>query len=45
MLHLLREASVERAIAAVGDTKDIYERNIRTLRELGHSGWQRLWRN
>jgi hypothetical protein len=45
MLHLLRETSVERAIAAVGDTKDIYERNIRTLRELGHSGWQRLWRN
>jgi hypothetical protein len=44
MLHLLREASVERAIAAVGDTAEIYERNIRTLRELGHSGWQRLWR-
>jgi hypothetical protein len=45
MLHLLREASVERAVAATGDTEEIYRRNIRTLRELGHSGWQRLWRD
>jgi hypothetical protein len=44
MLHLLREASVERAVAAVGDTEEIYRRNIRTLRALGHTGWQRLWR-
>jgi hypothetical protein len=43
MLHLLREASVERAVAAVGDPKEIYRRNIRTLRALGHAGWQRLW--
>ena len=45
MLHLLREASVEQAIAAAGDTEEIYRRNIRTLRELGHLGWQRLWRD
>ena len=45
MLHLLREASVERAIAAAGDTEEISRRNIRTLRELGHLGWQRLWRD
>jgi hypothetical protein len=45
MLHLLREESVERAIAAAGDTEAIYRRNIRTLRALGHSGWQRLWRD
>jgi hypothetical protein len=45
MLHLLRESSVERAIAAVGDTDQIYLRNIRTLRQLGHAGWQRLWRD
>jgi hypothetical protein len=44
MLHLLREASVERAVAAVPDTDEIYRRNIRTLRDLGHAGWQRLWR-
>jgi uncharacterized protein len=43
MLHLLREASVARAVAAVGDPKEIYRRNIRTLRALGHAGWQRLW--
>jgi uncharacterized protein len=45
MLHLLREASVDRAIAAVPDTDEIYRRNIRTLRTLGHEGWQRLWRD
>ena len=43
MLHLLREDSVERAVAAVGDTEEIYRRNIRTLRALGHAGWKRLW--
>jgi hypothetical protein len=45
MLHLLREASVERAIAAAGDTDEISRRNIRTLRNLGIAGWQRLWRD
>jgi uncharacterized protein len=45
MLHLLREASIERAIAAVPDADEIYRRNIRTLRNLGHAGWQRLWRD
>jgi uncharacterized protein len=45
MLHLLREASVERAIAAVGDPEEIYRRNMRTMRALGHAGWQRLWRD
>jgi uncharacterized protein len=43
MLHLLREASVERAVAAVGDSGEIYRRNIRTLRNLGHAGWRALW--
>src|SRR5277367_6246801 len=45
MLHLLRESSIERAIAAIPDTDEIYRRNIRTLRNLGHAGWQRLWRD
>jgi uncharacterized protein len=45
MLHLLREASIERAIAAVPDTDEIYRRNIRTLKALGQEGWQRLWRD
>lgn len=43
ILHLLREASVERAVAAVGDTDEIYRSNMRTLRALGHAGWRRLW--
>ena len=45
MLHLLREASIERAIAAAPNTQQIYERNIRTLRILGHEGWRKLWRD
>ncbi|HEY2675491.1 MAG TPA: DUF1415 domain-containing protein [Steroidobacteraceae bacterium] len=43
MLHLLREASVARAVAAVDDSGEIYRRNIRTLRDLGADGWRRLW--
>lgn len=35
MLHLLREASVEKAIAYYGDTEAIPKRNLATLRELG----------
>lgn len=45
MLHLLRESSVERAVESVPDTDAIYLKNIRTLRELGYAGWQRLWRD
>jgi uncharacterized protein len=45
MLHILREASIELAIAAVPDTAEIYRRNIRTLRDLGLEGWSRLWRD
>ena len=43
MLHLLREASIERAVAAFPDASLIFERNIDTLRRLGHAGWRRLW--
>ena len=41
-LHLLREASVERAVESVPDAAQIYEKNIATLRSLGHAGWERL---
>ncbi len=41
-LHLLREDSVDRAVAAVPDAEHIYERNIETLEALGHAGWQRI---
>jgi uncharacterized protein len=43
MLHLLRESSIERAVAAMSDPAEIYERNIETMRRLGHAGWRRLW--
>ena len=41
-LHLLREASIERAVQAFPDAADIYERNIGTLNQLGWQGWQGL---
>ena len=41
-LHLLREDSVERAVAAFPDPDVIVERNLRTLGELGRAGWERL---
>ena len=43
MLHLLREASVERAVAAIPDPSAIFERNIETLRRLGIDGWRRMF--
>lgn len=43
-LHLLREASIERAVASTPDAADIYERNIATLERLGAAGWARLMR-
>ena len=42
MLHLLRETSIDRAVAAFPQTETIYERNITTLRDLGINGWNAL---
>ena len=42
-LHLLREASIDRAVAAFPDAAGIFEKNIETLNRLGHEGWRRLW--
>jgi hypothetical protein len=42
-LHLLRESSIEAALAAFPDAAAIYERNIDTLQRLGLAGWRRLW--
>lgn len=41
-LHLLREASMDRAVAAFPQPESIYEANIRTLERLGREGWQSL---
>lgn len=43
-LHVLREASVERAVAAVTDPDAIYENNILRLEALGIEGWDALWK-
>lgn len=42
-LHLLREASIDRAVAAFPDAGSIYLRNIETLEKLGEAGWRALW--
>ncbi|MGO4156882.1 DUF1415 domain-containing protein [Cupriavidus sp. YAF13] len=42
ILHLLREDSIARAVAAFPDASDIYERNQETMRRLGHDGWRKL---
>ena len=41
-LHLLREESMDRAVAAFPDAASIYETNMQTLRELGREGWDAL---
>lgn len=42
MLHLLREASIEKAAANHPAPEAIFERNIETLRDLGVEGWKKL---
>ena len=42
ILHLLREESVERAVAAFPEADAIFEKNIETLEALGHEGWKAL---
>lgn len=41
-LHLLREASIERALDAIPDSRDIFEKNIDTMHRIGKTGWQNL---
>jgi hypothetical protein len=43
MLHLLREASVSRAVESIPDPAQIYEANIEAMKRLGHEGWRRLF--
>jgi hypothetical protein len=42
MLHILREDSIARAVAAFPEASDIYENNMATLRKLGLAGWKSL---
>ena len=43
MLHLLREASITRALAGFPDIDRVGAENIQTMRRLGPEGWRRLW--
>ncbi len=42
ILHLLREASIDRAVAAYPEPDAIIERNVATMRELGADGFRKL---
>jgi hypothetical protein len=41
-LHLLREESVDKAVAAFPEAESIFETNMATLEQLGREGWSRL---
>jgi hypothetical protein len=41
-LHLIREASIDRAVAAFPDAEDIFEANMATMNQLGLQGWHDL---
>jgi hypothetical protein len=41
-LHLIREASIDRAVQAFPEAEQIYEVNMRTLEQLGTDGWAAL---
>ena len=41
-LHLIREASIDEAVAAFPEAEMIFEKNIETMRKLGHEGWSAL---
>lgn len=41
-LHLLREASIDRAVEAFPEAEAIYEKNMQVLEQLGHAGWDAL---
>jgi hypothetical protein len=42
VLQLLREDSIDRAVEAIPDAADIFDKNIETLARLGHDGWDAL---
>lgn len=41
-LHLIREASIDRAVAVFPEAETIFERNIEVLEGLGLAGWKAL---
>jgi len=41
-LHLIREASIDRAVEAFPEAEMIYEANMATMEKLGLQGWKKL---
>jgi hypothetical protein len=41
-LHLIREDSIDRAVAAFPQAERIYEANMAIMERLGHAGWEAL---
>jgi hypothetical protein len=41
-LHLIREESIDRAVAAFPEAETIYEANMATMERLGAQGWEAL---
>jgi len=41
-LHLIREASIDRAVAAFPEADVIWQTNMQTMEELGREGWRGL---
>jgi hypothetical protein len=41
-LHILREESIDKAVEAFPEAEQIFEKNIETMRKLGHEGWNAL---
>jgi hypothetical protein len=41
-LHLLREDSIDNAVQAFPEAEEIFDKNIETMRKLGHEGWNSL---
>lgn len=41
-LHLIRESSIDQAVAAFPDAAQIYQRNIALLQQMGINGWENL---
>ncbi|MBR7798893.1 DUF1415 domain-containing protein [Undibacterium fentianense] len=42
-LHLIREESIDKAVEAFPEADLIYDKNIATVRALGHAGWKKLF--
>jgi hypothetical protein len=41
-LHLLREDSIDRAVAAFPEAEAIFDKNMETMEQLGRDGWDKL---